>query len=1147
VSFHLTVGGSLEPLADALAELLAAPHPAADPFDAELVLVPSAGVRAWLGARLAERLGATGRGHDGIVANIDWQFPGRVVSVALGPESGLGAWETDPLTWAVYDELVADGPRYGQPADAARARAIADLFDGYTLRRPTMVLGWERGGDDLVGGRPIPDSQRWQPELWRAVRDRLGVSDADAMRQLLRRLRAGEAVVSPPARLVVFGLAALPPPHLELLGALSTVCDVHVFAPTPSGTRWRRMIERLPDELELPIPRDDPTFPVLDGHPLVTDWGRPAAEAHALLHATARGAGAVIVDRIVAPVGATDTLLARLQRDIVDDRPPPGPPRTGQSDTRLVLTGDDSVRWLRCHGAARQVEVLRDAILHLLAETTADGTARYAPRDIAVLTPDIARYAPLVAAVFAGDEAHGVPAIPLEVADRTLRQDNPVVDALLQLFDLTEGRFRVTDLLRFAGLPVVRRRFGLDAAAVERIETWVHETNVRWGIDGADLERFGVPATYDVFTWRAALDRLLLGATLPDGPSRLGLGDVPPIGGVEGDDLRIAGRFAELVRSVSDAVSRLTTPSSVAQWCAGVGEVVGALFRVTPDDAWALRAVDRALTDLSTDAGSGPEADARQVDPGQLIALARVRLDSGSGRARFGTGSVTLSSLAAQRGVPFPVVCLLGLDAEVGAIASVENLLAARPCVGDRDARTEQRAQMLDVLLAAGERLVVCSNGHDVRSNTVLPPVALLAELLDVIDATAVAADGHRASAAIAIDHPRQSWSEESFLTGRLGVAGPWGFDTGALAAVRARDHQDAVESFLAEPMAPAPGDGALTRVSIDELVRAVTEPVRAFLIGRLGVAVPDDTEPGDDDAIPFTVGGLDQSALDRQLLAERLARSDEWTPTDLDTWIAVTRRRGAVPPGRLGDAPIDLAVHRVDAALTLARTYVDLVGPSGSVPVRVEVPTDAMSPDTGASATVLVEGTLGGVRDDALVDVRVTRLRSGSLLDAWLRVALLTCVDPSRPWWALVVGRPGAKSTSGGSDPAEFVSHVVRLADPSRAAEIVAFAVDMWRRSQCDALPFFPATSRAVQHGDLRTARTAWSGGFKFSGDDDDRWVAMAFDLSFDELAALDRRADEPGVGPRLRWWADRVWSLFDATCAVDSATDIDALGSAT
>ena len=1135
MSFHLTVGGSLEPLADALSELLVEPHPDADPFDAELVLVPSAGVRAWLGARLAHRLGATTRGGDGVVANLDWQFPGRVVSLALGPDPGLGAWETDRLLWAVYDELVADGARYGQPADAVRARSIADLFDGYTLRRPTMVLGWERGSDQLVGGRAVPDSQRWQPELWRAVRARLGGrSDADAMRHLLGRLRDGD-VTAVPRRLVVFGLAALPPPHLELLGALSTACDVHVFAPTPSGARWRRLVDRLPAELELPIPRDESSLFVLDGHPLVTDWGRSAAEAHALLYATATGVSSTVrFDEPASPVD-TDSLLHRLQHDIVTDTAPPGPPRPGAADERMVVAvDDDSVRWLQCYGAARQVEVLRDAILHLLAETDADGTPRYAPRDIAVLTPDIARYAPLVEATFAGDAAHGVAAVPLEVADRTLRQDNPLVDALLQLFDLTEGRFRVTDLLRFAGLPVVGRRFGLDASDVERIATWIDATNVRWGIDGDDLERFGVPAAYDAFTWRAALDRLLLGAAVPDGEARLGLGAVPPFAGIEGEGLLIVGRFAELVQAIAEAVDRLTTPGSVEQWCTAVAVSIGSLFRTDPDDAWAIRAVERALSEMTDDAASVVVTAERVVEPGQLLALARVKLESGSGRARFGTGAVTLSSLTAQRGVPFRVVCLLGLDVEVGAVASVENLLAARPCVGDRDARTEQRAQLLDALLAAGDRLIVCSNGHDVRTNTELPPVALLAELLDVIDATAVCADGRRASRALAVAHPRQSWSEASFTPGRLGVPGPWGFDSGALAAVRARDHQSASPPFLPHPLAPVPDDGSGERISVDELVRAVTEPVRSFLSRRLGVSLVDLDAGVDDDAIPLGLRADEQSSLERWLLSERLRVGADWTDDDLDELLDVARRRGAVPPGGLGDAPLELAAHRVDSVVELASRCIDLDAPVESVPVRVEVP-------VAGSVPVLVEGTIGGVHDDVVVDVRVSRIRAAALLGAWIRVALLVCSDPTRPWQVLLVGRPESDRKVKGQAPPEFVTHDIHLLDPETARDIVAFAVDMWRRSRCDALPFFPGTSRAVHDGDARLSRSRWHDTFNSYGDRLDRWVQLAFDVPYDELVALRCRPDESGDGDRLRWWADRVWSLFDATCHNGPAIDAE------
>ena len=40
---------------------------------------------------------------------------------------------------------------------------------------------------------------------------------------------------------------------------------------------------------------------------------------------------------------------------------PPGAPRDGDADERFVLSDDDSIRWHRCYGASRQVEVLRAA------------------------------------------------------------------------------------------------------------------------------------------------------------------------------------------------------------------------------------------------------------------------------------------------------------------------------------------------------------------------------------------------------------------------------------------------------------------------------------------------------------------------------------------------------------------------------------------------------------------------------------------------------------------------------------------------------------------------------------------------------------------------------------------------------------------
>src|SRR5205085_925279 len=109
--------------------------------------------------------------------------------------------------------------------------------------------------------------------------------------------------------------------------------------------------------------------------------------------------------------------------------------------------GDRSLQIHACHGRARQVEVLRDAILHLLAD---DPTLE--PRDVIVMCPDIETFAPLIHATFgAGDpdeEEDGAAPAPgtrptdlrVRLADRSLRQTNPVLGVVAELIDLASAR-----------------------------------------------------------------------------------------------------------------------------------------------------------------------------------------------------------------------------------------------------------------------------------------------------------------------------------------------------------------------------------------------------------------------------------------------------------------------------------------------------------------------------------------------------------------------------------------------------------------------------------------------------------------------------------------------------------------------------------
>src|SRR6201999_928459 len=121
-------------------------------------------------------------------------------------------------------------------------------------------------------------------------------------------------------------------------------------------------------------------------------------------------------------------------------------------------------------------------------------------------------------------------------------------------------------------------------------------------------------------------------------------------------------------------------------------------------------------------------------------------------RANFRTGDLTVCTLQPMRSVPHRVVCLLGLDDGAfprKAWHEGDDLLISGPLVGDRDTRAEDRQLLLDALMAATEALIVTYTGNDERTNARRPPAVPVGELLDVIGATAVRADGGDARAQV--------------------------------------------------------------------------------------------------------------------------------------------------------------------------------------------------------------------------------------------------------------------------------------------------------------------------------------------------------------------------------------------------------------
>ncbi|MGQ0847274.1 MAG: exodeoxyribonuclease V subunit gamma [Sporichthyaceae bacterium] len=994
---HLHRCSSADVLVGELAALLAAAGE--DPFAAEVVAVPAAGVERWLAQRLSHVLGAVQEGA-GICANVEFPSPARLLDGALAAVDDApdaGAWAPNRTVWPLL-ALIDDGHPVPGGATAAPGRRyawaarMAGVFARYGQERPEMLAAWARGEQ----GPELPADLAWQPVLWRALRASIGTpSPAERLPQALARLRADPQAAPLPGRLSVFGLNRLDRARLQVLVALAAHREVHLWIHHASPALWQAIADgRKP------------------AHPFLASMSRDVQALQRRLIDLAPA----IVDRLHPAPAPPATLLGRLQAALYADAPPTAAGRV------KVEAGDESIAVHACHGRARQVEVLRDVLLHRLA---ADPTLQ--PRDVLVMCPDIEAFAPLVAAAFGAavePDAGTHPAATLRVrlADRAPRAGNPLFGTVEALLHLAAGRAGFGAVLDFVETDPVRRRFDLDIEQTAQLRDWAAAARVSWGYDTEHRRHYGLGAI-NAGTWRNGLDRLLLGVAMEDAGEWIA--DAVPLDDVDSTQIELAGRFAELFDRVRAAVDFCGVPKSAAAWARGLGTILEGL--ATPSASWQLGALLRDLDELAEQT-AGYEV---VLDLADFTALWALRTPARPSRAGFRTGSLTVATMVPMRSVPHRVVVLLGLDDGAFPRADYvdgDDLLTRDHRDGERDPRTEDRQLLLDAVCAAREHLVVLHTGADERSGLEVPPAVPLAELLEAVDGIAVGAGNVRASVEVTIRHPLQPFDPRNFgaaVGGAEPPARPFrSFDPAGLAGATAlAGTRHPRGRFLVGALAAR----ELGDVDLAELRSMLVNPAKEFLWQRLGVRLSEPvSEPPE--ALPIELDGLLAWGVGDRLLEARLAEREILACLEWET------RRGVVPPGLLGVAAARRIGAAAEAVAAQARPY--LVGDPDSVDVTAEVRVDG----TDRRLAGTVEKVYGGT----VVRVSYSRLGPGHLLRAWVDLLALTVARPAQPWQAVAIGR-------GSQDAVRRVLGPVPL---EQATEALADLIGVADRGRCEPLP---------------------------------------------------------------------------------------------
>ena len=399
--------------------------PLSSPFKKELFLIQSQGMERWLSQQLANEFKVWG--------NYEFLFPGKFFSsLAEKIDSHLNdaafdrhlmLWRLEALLRQLDNEDLLPLKQYLSGDSIALKRyqlalQVAKVFDQYQIMRPDMIAAWQANKTLYHTA-----TERWQKALWRQVTQQTGNKHRGSLwLQVIDKLNNAEAgafSAQLPERICIFGVNTMPPLFLKYLEGLSKHCQLHLFLLNPSNDFWADI-----DTKRQRIVNEESFI----GHPLLSTLGQQGREFQAIL----------LEDEISFSVELESfeenaeplNNLQRLQNDILNNT----------VETRTSRLSDDSISIHSCHSRMREVEVLKNQLLHALEQ---DSSLQL--RDIVVIAPDIQDYESFISAVFS-DIQHAI-------ADRSLRLSNHALDAFIRFLSVSQSRFgwqTVLDLLKQA-------------------------------------------------------------------------------------------------------------------------------------------------------------------------------------------------------------------------------------------------------------------------------------------------------------------------------------------------------------------------------------------------------------------------------------------------------------------------------------------------------------------------------------------------------------------------------------------------------------------------------------------------------------------------------------------------------------------------
>jgi exodeoxyribonuclease V gamma subunit len=885
----------------------------AHPLTPRIIVTESSSLARWLKHQFCQ--------YDGISCLLETPMPAEWIwkqaRTLLKLPTEVDPLTREPMQWLIHAAL-ADDSVLSQAHDNAQVTTylskddtglkrwqlsgrIADCFDRYQYYRPELIEKWSNGED-----------KQWQAELWREISKDVATNRVALMRDFLNQLEHTPESGFLPERLDLFSIHNLPPLLLNAFVAIARHIPVNIWLLAPTEQYWADLVSPREKAKKRLNDLDNLVYWEEEGNPLLTQWGRQGQVFQDLILEISEPESEEAAFFKHSKDALQTSILSNLQTDIYN--------AVDEEGTLLKSIHEKSLTSVQihiCHSAMRECQVLHDTLLHCLKDNP-----KLEPEDILVLVPEISRYAPYIEAVF-GRTAPGIKEkqLPFNLSDIVLADEHPLINAFLSLLELPESRFTRTELLRLLDLPEVRRTFGLNPEdSIELTETF-DELRIFWGFDGEDKQqRFKLPAIEDN-TWQQGFNRIMAGFCL--GSEKLYSG-IAPLTGLTSQDAEPAARFFDLLNTLREWAKKLQDENTTAtKWAEILNRLLLDIFGENKDEDDRLSQIRNLLGELEETGSSNSATLTRTVIHNWLTKTLSTRAD----RCRFYSGGVTFCGMQPLRGVPFKVICLLGMQDQAfpRRHKNVEfDLMAKKWLHGDPDPALEDRYLFLETLLAARERLIISYTGRNNRNNEALQPSVVVQELIDYMDEH-YTVNNEKPSEKLTRVHSLQAFGRSNFSNNIHRS-----FDDWWLATAKTVIKHEAVPAIADWPVISVSSKQQPSRLTSPVILsRFFKHPVKYFIQQQLHIYEPSDIEVIEDE--PFDLDNLEQWQILNQLL-------EHWQQDETDGSDQMIMACGMLPHGSLGEKILTEKKAEYHEVIATLEAIPDIQPPLKKLPIDINL-----------------------------------------------------------------------------------------------------------------------------------------------------------------------------------------------------------------